>query len=62
MPNFFSISPETFNLFSFMMGVTFVALSSYWSGRLRATRLAAYLATALAGPVLMGMWHVSSLC
>jgi hypothetical protein len=40
MKNFFAITLETLNLFSFMMGVTFVSLSSYWKGRLMATRLA----------------------
>ena len=39
MGTFFDISLQTLNLFSFMMGVSFVALSSMWGGRLRATRL-----------------------
>jgi hypothetical protein len=45
MQTFFEISIQSFNLFSFMMGVSFVALSSMWNGRLKATRLAfVYLA------------------
>ena len=39
METFFDISLESLNLFSFMMGVSFVALSSMWGGRLRATRI-----------------------
>jgi len=37
---FFSISPETFNLFSYMMGISTVTLSSYWKGRIKWTRIA----------------------
>lgn len=46
--NIFEISVESLNLFSFMMGVSFVALSSMWNGRLKATRLAFFYLAGLA--------------
>jgi hypothetical protein len=37
--NFFEISLNTFNLFSMMMGMSLVVLSSYWNGRIKYTRI-----------------------
>ena len=43
--NFFDISLNSLNLFSIMIGMSLVVMSSYWSGRIRYTRVVfAYLA------------------
>ena len=36
---FFEISLETINLFSIMLGMSFVVLSSLWNGRIQYTRI-----------------------
>ena len=42
---FFEISIQSVNLFSIMLGMSFVVLSSLWGGRIRYTRIVfAYLA------------------
>ena len=46
--HFFDIDIESFNLFSYMMGVSTVALSSYWNGRIRWTRIAFIYISSLA--------------
>ena len=40
MSTFFDISIENINLFSIMIGISFVSLSSLYSGRIRWTRIA----------------------
>jgi hypothetical protein len=37
--NFFEISLNTLNLFSIMLGMSLVVLSSLWNGRIRYTRI-----------------------
>lgn len=46
--NFFEISLNTFNLFSLMMGMSLVVLSSYWGGRIKYTRIVFMYLAALA--------------
>lgn len=48
MNHFFDISFEYINLFSFMMGISFVTLTNAWGGRVFATRLSFFYVAALA--------------